>query len=308
MNPMPDRTEAIALGATLYLPGSREHVREIALGRRYRQLRSAVICLEDSIRADEAPAAMRNVARLLEDLPASDEPRPLLFVRPRDPAMLRALLKLDGIERVDGFVIPKATAESLPDYLACLVHDHHMLMPTLETREILDPVEIRRLRDQLLVIQERVLAVRIGGNDLLQTLGARRSAVRTIYEGPLAATVAGLVATFAPYGFFLSAPVFEHFASEAVLRDEVERDVEHGLLTKTVIHPGQIAIVEAAYAVSREELAEARAILEPDSPAVFAISGSMCEPATHQRWARTIVRRSEIFGLKREAGTIAAVV
>jgi citrate lyase beta subunit len=304
---MLDKTEAIALGATLYLPGSREHLAEIALGRRYPQLRSAVICLEDSIRADEAPSAMRNVARLLDGLP-QDEPRPMLFIRPRDPAMLRALLRLDGIEHVDGFVIPKATAESLPDYLACLVHDHHRLMPTLETREILDPVEIRRLRDQLLVIQERVLAVRIGGNDLLQTLGARRSAVRTIYEGPLAATVAGLVATFAPYGFFLSAPVFEHFASESLLRDEVERDVEHGLVTKTVIHPGQIAIVEAAYAVGRQELAEARAILAPDSPAVFAISGSMCEPATHQRWARTIVRRAEIFGLKREAGTIAAAV
>ena len=304
---MQDRTDAIALGATLYLPGTRDHLRDIALGRRYKQLRSAVICLEDSIRAEEAPSALRNVARLLDELPEG-EARPMLFVRPRDPAMLRALLRLNGIERVDGFVIPKATAESLPDYLACPIHDHHRLMPTLETRDILDPVEIRRLRDQLLVIQERVLAVRIGGNDLLQTLGARRSAVRTIYEGPLAATVAGLVATFAPYGFFLSAPVFEHFASEDLLRGEVERDVEHGLLTKTVIHPGQIEIVEAAYAVGRDELAEARAILAPDSPAVFALSGSMCEPATHQRWARTIVRRAEIFGLRREPGTIAAVV
>jgi citrate lyase beta subunit len=302
-----DRTEAIALGATLYLPGTREHLRDIALGRRYRQLRSAVICLEDSIRPDEAPSAMRNVARLLEALP-EEGAGPRLFIRPRDPAMLAALLRLEGIERIDGFVIPKATAESLPDYLACPIGEHHRLMPTLETREVLDPVEIRRLRDQLLVIQDRVLAVRIGGNDLLQTLGARRSTVRTIYEGPLAATVAGLVATFAPYGFFLSAPVFEHFASEALLREEAERDVEHGLLSKTVIHPSQIAIVEAAYAVGREELAEARAILAPDSPAVFAISGSMCEPATHQRWARTIVRRAEIFGLKREPGTIAAVV
>lgn len=304
---MHDRTDAIALGATLYLPGTRPELPDIAHGRRYPQLRSAVICLEDSIRPEEAPSALRNVARLLETLP-SDQPRPLLFIRPRDPAMFRALLRLKGIERIDGFVIPKATAESLPLYLACAIHDHHKLMPTLETRDILDPVEIRRLRDQLLMIEERVLAVRIGGNDLLQTLGARRSAVRTIYEGPLAATVAGLVATFAPYGFFLSAPVFEHFASDSLLRDEVERDVEHGLLTKTVIHPGQIGIVEAAYAVGRDELAEAQAILAPDSPAVFAISGSMCEPATHQRWARTIVRRAEIFGFKREAGTIAAVV
>jgi citrate lyase beta subunit len=157
------------------------------------------------------------------------------------------------------------------------------------------------------MIQERVLAIRIGGNDLLQTIGARRSTLRTIYEGPLASTVAGLVATFAPYGFLLSAPVFEHFASDALLREEVERDVEHGLLTKTVIHPRQIEVVESGYAVARGELAEARAILAPESPAVFAISGSMCEPATHRRWARTIVKRAELFGLRHDSGTIAAV-
>lgn len=307
MSQMLDRTEAIALGATLYLPGTRQQLAPIALGQRYDKLRSAVICLEDSIRPDEVPAAMTNVAGLLEALPG-DGSGPMLFIRPRDPAMLEALLRLEGIDRVEGFVIPKATADSLPDYLACPLLDRHRLMPTLETREIFDPAEVRRLRDQLLAIQPRVLAIRIGGNDLLQTLGARRSTVRTLYEGPLAATVAGLAAAFAPYGFFLSAPVFEHFESEALLREEVERDIEHGLLTKTVIHPGQIAIVEAAYAVSRGELAEARAILAPDSPAVFAVSGSMCEPATHRLWALTIVRRAEIFGVRREAGTIAAVV
>jgi citrate lyase beta subunit len=307
MKPMLDRIEAIALGATLYLPATHEQLEPIALGRRFPRLRSAVVCLEDSIRGESVPLAIRNVGRLLETL-ADEAARPFLFIRPRDPAMLRALLRLDGIEKVDGFVVPKATAESLPDYLACAILDHHRLMPTLETREMLDPVEVRRLRDQLLVIQERVLAVRIGGNDLLQTLGARRSPVRTIYEGPLAGTVAGLVAAFAPYGFSLSAPVFEHFASEALLREEVERDVEHGLLTKTVIHPRQIEIVEGRYAVGLSELAEARAILAPDSPAVFAISGSMCEPATHRRWALTIVKRAEIFGLRPGSDSIAAVV
>lgn len=307
MNAMFDKTDAIALGATLYLPGTHEQLERIAFGQRYPQLRSAVICLEDSIRADEVPQAVGNLARLLERLPEG-EPRPMLFIRPRDPSMLQALLALKGIERIDGFVLPKVTAGCLPRYLACAIHDHHRLMPTLETREIFDPGETRRLRDQLLMVQDRVLALRIGGNDLLQTIGARRSAVRTLYEGPLAATVAGLVATFAPYGFFLSAPVFEHFASPALLREEVERDVEHGLLTKTVIHPRQIEVVEASYAVRPGELAEARAILAPDCPAVFAISGSMCELATHQRWARTIVKRAGLFGLKHEIDSIAAAM
>jgi citrate lyase beta subunit len=220
--------------------------------------------------------------------------------------MLSRLLRLPGIEDVDGFVIPKATADSLPYYLRELEGDGHLLMPTLETREAFYSADILRLRDQLLGIQGRVLAIRIGGNDLLQTIGARRSSVRTLYEGPLGPVVAGLVAAFAPFGFALSSPVFEHFQGEAVLREEVERDIEHGLLTKTAIHPRQVAAIQGVYAVDPAELAEARAILAGDSPAVFALGDSMCEPATHRRWAEATVRRAECFGLRRE--TVAAIV
>ena len=292
--------DAIALGATLYLPATRADLAEVALGRRYPALRSAVVCLEDSVRGDTLPGALANVAELVAVLAETAGPRPKLFVRPRDPSMLSRLLLLPGIEAVDGFVIPKATAETLPLYLRELDGDQHLLMPTLETREVFDALEMRRLRDQLLGIQARVLAVRIGGNDLLQTLGARRSTVRTIYEGPLGGTIVGLVAAFAPYGFALSAPVFEHFSRRELLAEEVERDIEHGLLTKTAIHPAQIDAIQAAYAVPPDMLAEARAVLAADSPAVFAAGGSMCEPATHRRWAETIVARAEHFGLRRD--------
>jgi citrate lyase beta subunit len=73
--------------------------------------------------------------------------------------------------------------------------------------------------------------------------------------------------------------------------------LDHGLLTKTVIHPAQIAVVHAALAVSSSEVAQARAILAGGSPAVFASGGTMCEPATHRGWARTLIRRAELFGI-----------
>ena len=288
------------LGATLYLPATRDDLATALLGGRHADLRSAVICLEDAIHPSDVPLALTRLQSLLAGLAvhAAPAPRPALFVRPRDAAMLAHILRFAGIEHVDGFVIPKATADSLPAYLAVLAFDHHLLMPTLETREVFDPAEMRRLRDQLTVIQDRVLAVRIGGNDLLQTLGARRSTERTVYEGPLGPVIANLVATYAPWGFALSAPVFEHYGNLALLREEVERDIEHGLLTKTAIHPSQIGIIHTAYAVDDVAHAEAQRIVSGEGRGVFASRQAMCEPATHRLWAQATLHRAAVFGVR----------
>jgi citrate lyase beta subunit len=289
--------DALALGATLYLPATRSDLATTLFGNRISGLRSAVICLEDAVSDADLPAALHNVAALLRTLPARRDQSPLLFVRPRDPAMLARILLMPGAERLTGFVLPKINADNFPTWLALPLLPEHRLMPTLETREMFDPAEVRRLREQLLAVQERILVLRIGGNDLLQALGCRRSSTRTAYEGPLGSLIAALVGAFAPWGFALSAPVLERFDDPALLRAEVARDIEHGLFTKTVIHPAQVAIVHAALAVASAEFAQARAILAADAPAVFARGGAMCEPATHHRWAQALIRRAALFGV-----------
>jgi citrate lyase beta subunit len=257
-----------------------------------------VVCLEDAIREDEVPEALRGLAAFLRLLSArGEQAQPLLFVRPRGPEMLAHILRMPGADRLSGFVLPKATADNLPAYLALPLRADHRLMPTLETREMFDPWEVRRLREQLLAVQDRILALRIGGNDLLKALGCRRPLARSCYDGPLGPVIANLAGAFLPWGFALSAPVMERFDAPDLLRDEVARDLEHGLLTKTAIHPGQVAVIQAAFAVPSSELAEARMILAADSPAVFARGGAMCEPATHRSWAEKLVRRAELFGV-----------
>lgn len=291
-----------ALGATLYVPATRPDLAAIACGARWPMLRSVVFCLEDAVHARDVGAALaglRGLAAGLRATRAAHPHGPLLFVRPRAPAMLAEIVGFPGVASFDGFVIPKATADSLPDWLAALPFAHHLLMPTLETRDAFDGHEMRRLRDQLLAIHERVLAVRIGGNDLLQTIGARRSAIRTAYDGPLGAVIAALVTTFAPWGFALSAPVLERFDDPALLAEEVARDLDHGLVTKTAIHPHQVAAIHAAYAVAEADWRSAEAMLAADAPAVFASNGLMCEPSTHHRWAAATLRRAELFGIVR---------
>ena len=290
--------DPLALGATLYLPATRGDLAATLFGGRVSGLRSAVLCLEDAVREEDVPAALARLAAFLRTLSLrGEQAQPLLFVRPRGADMLAHILRMPGADRLHGFVLPKATADNLPAYLALPFRPEHRLMPTLETREMFDPWEVRRLREQLLAVQDRVLALRIGGNDLLRALGCRRPVSRTCYQGPLGAVIASLAGAFLPWGFALSAPVMERFDAPDLLRDEVARDIEHGLLTKTAIHPAQVAVIHAALAVSSGELAEARLILAHDSPAVFARSGAMCEPATHRCWAEKLVRRAELFGV-----------
>lgn len=291
---------ALALGATLYMPCTRTDLATRLFGAtRIPGLRSVVLCLEDAVLERDLPEALTNLGDLLrfmdnrEDGPSD----PMIFVRPRDARMLARILRMPGARGLTGYVLPKANAETLPGYLALQIPEGQMLMPTLETREACDPYEMRRLRDQLLAVQDRILALRIGGNDLMQSMGLRRSSGGTAYDGPLGTVIAMLVTTFSPWGFSLSAPVMERFGDRALLRRELARDIDHGLLTKTAIHPDQIPIIQNALAVPARDVEEARAILDPNVPAVFAQDGVMCEPATHRVWAERILARADVFGM-----------
>lgn len=288
------------LGASLYVPATRDDLAALGNGRKYPRLRSLIFCTEDGIRPDEVDRALKRLGEALPRL----EPAPMLrFVRVRNARVMEQVLALPGIGGVDGFVLPKATRRSMGDYLSLLgPRDPFLLMPTLETAEVFDGGEMAAFRDLVLDdgIRPRVLALRIGGNDLLHLLGVRRSPRRMIYETALGPVLSMLAATFLPHGLALTAPVFEGLAHPDILQAEVVRDVEHGFLGKTAVHPDQIAAIEALYAVDRQELEMAQAMLAPGVPAVFRMHGVMCEEATHHRWARTICARAEIFGVTDE--------
>lgn len=286
---------AIELGATLYVPAMRDALLETAYGA-LADLRSIVICLEDSIRDDHVDLAERTFVRTLEAFHAR-APQVQVYVRPRNLEMLARMLKLPGIGQVRGFVLPKVTTVSLPHWLSLLVHGTHAFMPTIEGEEAFDRNALSRICDLLRPCRDQVTAIRIGGNDILNLLGVRRSRLRTAYDGPLGNAIRDIVATFVPAGFAVAAPVFEHYGSPELLREEVERDIEHGLLTKTAVHPSQVAAIQALYRPTAAEMSEARSILSHDADAVFGLGGSMCEPATHRRWAGAVVARAQAFGL-----------
>jgi citrate lyase beta subunit len=288
---------ALRLGASLYVPATRSDLAEIASGRKLPGLRSVIFCTEDAVHERDMEQALTHLAVLLPTL----ESGPLLrFVRPRNPLVLRRLLRMDGIERVQGFVLPKFGPHALGDWLR--VWDDgwgHALLPILETADVFDRRKMELLRDRLedSGLSARVLGLRVGGNDLLNLLGIRRARGATIYDTPLRGVIADLVCIFHPSGYRLSAPVFEYLDTPEVLAREVDADLQHGLIGKTAIHPAQIPVIETRYRVSPADYEMALAVLAPTAAAVFALHDAFCEPATHRRWAVGVLERARVFGV-----------
>ena len=292
--------DPLHLGASLYVPATHPDLLSIGSGHRHPSLRSMIACTEDAIHARDLPRALEHLAATLPRWDAHGGP--LRFLRVRGPATLEAVLPLPGVETLSGFVLPKVTARNVRDYLDLLgPASPHALMLTVETREVFGSSDLERLRDLVLEGGHNVPVIRFGGNDLLSALGLRRTPGLTAYDTPLGTWIDRVVGAFVPWGFTVTAPVYEWMDDPATLARETWMDVSRGLMGKTAIHPAQIPVIEAAYRVEPSALEQARAILAEDAPAVFKLDGGMCEPATHARWAANTVRRAEVYGVQAAA-------
>lgn len=154
------------LGASLYTPCNHPDLLTI-VQRGITGARSMVFCLEDAIRDDEVAFSLANLNESLRHL--NPDHRFRRFIRPRNPNMLVELLKQPHVHKVDGFVLPKADLNSLPQFKAAL--ENHAktpfaLMPTLETEQIFDAHALTQIRTQLLEWRAHIPCLRIGGGTI----------------------------------------------------------------------------------------------------------------------------------------------
>lgn len=303
---------AYGLGATLYMPATRRDIVDTIVTGKIAELRSLVICLEDAVTEQDLPDAMENLKGMLVALSKS-KPRhksvdwPLIFIRPRNAQIGQRVVEEYDLSAIDGFVLPKFTLASLTDWSAVLAKTHFHWMPTLETEDVFDVNAMQELAASLETHECRgkIIALRIGGNDLMNCVSLRRSREFTLYDGPMGYVIKMLVAVFGSKGFALTAPVCEHIDDHSLLEKELALDLAHGLVGKTAIHPNQIELIQKALMVSSLDHEDALRIMN-SSKAVFKAGGSMCEPATHRRWAKSILDRVHYFGVAQAPSPAAA--
>ncbi len=294
------------LGATLYMPATRNDLADVIIRNKIPGLRSLVICLEDAVSEEDIPKGLENLQAILAELaePANILNRhkiPLVFIRPRHEAMAADLVKNFPPSAVDGLVLPKFTENSLPVWWEIVAGTSLNLMPTLETADVFDVQKMTSLASVLEQhpVRERIVAIRIGGNDLMSVISMRHPRDQTLYDTPMGYVVKMLVAVFASRGFSLTAPVCEQIENTELLLRELALDVSHGLVGKTAIHPSHLEIIHNALMVDQDEYNDALCILN-SSQAIFKSQGAMCEPATHRRWASSVLERARHCGITKQ--------
>jgi len=284
----------IKLGGTLFIQATHKDLESVVRGVKYPHLKSVVIDTEDGIRQEELEQGLAQIKILLENFCRSEL---LVFIRPRDSAVLKRVLDFKYIEFIDGFVLPKFSLENGLRYLELLNNRSFLIMPSIEEKELFNPLHLRELCELLLEYEEQVLSVRFGLEDMLRVLKIRRKCNESVFDIAVTSSVLGnFIAIFKSAGFNISGGVYPCYKDVEGLKADVKRDLKEGLFSKTIIHPKQIEIVHNLYKVDSSEYKEALEILA-STKAVFAQNDKMAEISTMRPWAQEIVKRAEIYGV-----------
>jgi citrate lyase beta subunit len=253
-----------------------------------------VIDTEDGVNAEEFLEAPLRLENFLQELCV---PKPYLFVRPRDTAFLRELLRFEGIEKIDGFILPKFSLANAAEYLTLLDGQDFVCMTRIEGEELFEQNKLLELRAILLPYKEQIPLVRFGLEDMLRQLGMRRECDESVFDLVAPASVLGnFIAAFKSVGFAVSGGVYPCFKDEEGFVKDVKRDLKEGLFSKTIIHPSQIELTNELYKVSESAFDEALELCFA-TKAVFTQNDKMAELATMSPHAKELIKRAQVYGL-----------
>lgn len=222
---------ATALGATLYMPGTRPTLAADLSKQGAAGVMSSVLCLEDAGADRDLDAAHSNVVEHLRRVSldgGTHDPRiPLTFVRVRHPDQIGTVVA--GLEEharlLSGFVLPKFTDRTGPAFLEALRTARAatglrlLAMPVLESPEVIHAetrmATLLGVRDLLAENRDLVLAVRLGATDLSAAYGIRRSRDLTVYDVGLVAeaitAVVNVLGRADGTGHVITGPAWEYF-------------------------------------------------------------------------------------------------
>lgn len=224
------------LRSALYLPGSNARAIEKA-----RSLAADVVLfdLEDAVSPDQKSGAREQLAA---ELTAGGFGDRVCLVRVNGLATPWGADDLAAAATMpcDGVLVPKVENSSDLDAAAARVGDHPLWAMMETPAGVLNAPEI--------AAHPRLRGFVMGTNDLAKDLGARgRSAMMTALQHCLLAARA--------HGVVAIDGVYNAFKDDDGLRRECEEGRAFGFDGKSLIHPAQIAIANAVFGPSAEEIA-----------------------------------------------------
>lgn len=233
--------------SVLYIPGSKERALEKAQAL---DCDAIIFDLEDAVSAEEKENARALLARTLVEADFGNRAR---IVRVngldtdwgRDDVLAFAAAIASGT-RVDAILVPKVSTPADLDAVALLVPEVP-LWAMMETAAGM-------LNAAAIAAHPRLAGMVMGTNDLAKELGSR-------FRPDRLAMLAGLglcLLAAKARGCVIVDGVYNAFKDDDGLKAECEQGRDMGFDGKTLIHPAQIEIANAAFAPSQDEIDLAR--------------------------------------------------
>lgn len=322
-----------AVGGLLYMPGTNTKIANKILSKENPNLKSLVLCLEDSIGdmiVEQAEECVKNTLATINDAITSGNfsicDLPLIFIRVREPSQMARLLQKCGstLSIITGFIFPKFSETNSSEYIyefgkvSQVINTPLYIMPIIESRNVMyKPTRMQNLsfiHNELKRISDHVLCIRVGGTDFCNIFGIRRPINTTIWDiNVISDCLSDIINIFAT-DFVVSGPTWEFFENKndpsntlwsEGLKKELFYDRLNGIIGKTCIHPSQLPFVQQSLIVSETDYNNALQILSMSSQSFIGVKkgtngNQMNESKTHINWAKKILALSGIYGIKND--------
>ena len=245
-----------------------------------------ILDLEDSVAPQQKPAA-RQIVRALE---AGAAPQLWVRVNPLASEFLKDDLDVLANSAIHGIVLPKAECGTDVEELATRTGNIPIHAIVTETAASLFGLMSYRLPSVPLT------AMSWGAEDLSAALGAASKydsdgALSFTYRMARSLCLAGAVAA----GVQPVDGVFADFRDNEGLKQEAEAAAREGFTGKLAIHPAQVAVINAAFTPSSDDIAHAEEIVaafeaQPGA-GVLSVGGKMVD-LPHLTQARRVLERA----------------
>lgn len=231
------------LGATLYMPATKESIARDVITKKFKDLVSMVIDLEDAVGDNQLEEAeellikhLETIYIALENEEIMIEDLPLIFVRVRTPEQLKRMNAKFGVFNtvLTGYVFPKFSHKNGTEFMetiASMNSDETVLyaMPILESSEFIYKEErmesLLKTKEILDVYKKYVLNIRVGCTDFCGLYGIRRNVDKTIYDvSVIRDCLADILNVFnrREESYIISGPVWEYFSKdERILKPQL---------------------------------------------------------------------------------------
>ncbi|NBE06525.1 HpcH/HpaI aldolase/citrate lyase family protein [Paragemmobacter ruber] len=277
--------------SVLYIPGSKERALEKARGL---AADAIIFDLEDAVAPEEKVAARATLARFLAEVDYAPRAR-IVRINGFDTDWGRAdAAAFAAHPGVEAILVPKVNGPADLDAVAAVAGEKP-LWAMMETAAGM-------LNAAAIAAHTRLAGMVMGTNDLAKELGCRSRADRM----PLMAGLGMCLLAARAHGRVIVDGVFNAFRDEAGLAAECAQGRDMGFDGKTLIHPAQVEIANAAFAPSEAEVDLARRQIaafnaaQAQGQGVAVLDGRIVENL-HVVSAQAVLARAEAIRLL-EAG------